>query len=139
LITAGGENVAPVLIECEIKRYLTFLSNVMVVGDARKFLAVLVTLKYDLDKEGKLTENLSQEVLNALISIGSTSTTYNECTKDEVLRKHIDEQIKMANSNAISNAQHIKKWTFIRGDFTVDGGELTPTLKLKRKVATEKN
>ena len=40
---------------------------------------------------------------------------------------------------SISNAQHIKKWNFIRGDFTVDGGELTPTLKLKRSVATEKN
>ena len=41
--------------------------------------------------------------------------------------------------SSISNAQHIKKWIFIRGDFTVDGGELTPTLKLKRNVATEKN
>jgi long-subunit acyl-CoA synthetase (AMP-forming) len=40
---------------------------------------------------------------------------------------------------AISNAQHVKKWAFIGGDFTVDGGELTPTLKLKRKVANEKN
>ena len=53
MITAGGENVAPVLIECEIKKYLPFLSNAMVVGDGRKFLAVLITLKYDLDKEGK--------------------------------------------------------------------------------------
>ncbi len=52
LITAGGENVAPVLIEEEIKKELPFISNAMVVGDNRKFLATLLTLKYDLDKNG---------------------------------------------------------------------------------------
>lgn len=45
IITAGGENVAPVLIENDIKRNLKFISNCMVIGDKRKYLTVLLTLK----------------------------------------------------------------------------------------------
>jgi long-chain-fatty-acid--CoA ligase ACSBG len=52
LITAGGENVAPVLIENEVKLELPFLSNVMVVGDAKKYLAAVLTLKYEVNKNG---------------------------------------------------------------------------------------
>jgi long-chain-fatty-acid--CoA ligase ACSBG len=52
LITAGGENVAPVLIENEIKEALKVVSNAMVVGDAMKYLTVLLTLKYDVGKDG---------------------------------------------------------------------------------------
>lgn len=57
LITAGGENVAPVLIENEIKEELKFISNAMVVGDNKKFLTVLLTLKHELNKEGQLIPN----------------------------------------------------------------------------------
>lgn len=46
LITAGGENVAPVLIENVIVEELKFISNVMVVGDAKPFLSILITLKH---------------------------------------------------------------------------------------------
>jgi long-chain-fatty-acid--CoA ligase ACSBG len=52
LITAGGENVAPVLIENEIKEELKFVANCMVIGDARKFLTCILTLKYVADKAG---------------------------------------------------------------------------------------
>ena len=52
--------------------------------------------------------------------------------------KEIDEGIKRANENSISRAHYIRKWTLIPGDFTVGGGELTPTLKLKRKTTASK-
>lgn len=45
IITAGGENIAPVLIENDIKRNMKFVSNCMVIGDKRKYLTVLLTLK----------------------------------------------------------------------------------------------
>jgi long-chain-fatty-acid--CoA ligase ACSBG len=57
IITSGGENVAPVLIENNIKEELKFLSNAMVVGDARKYLTVVLTIKHAVDKEGKLAAN----------------------------------------------------------------------------------
>lgn len=50
MITAGGENVAPVLIENIIKEELPFISNPLVVGDGKKFLACLITLKQEVDK-----------------------------------------------------------------------------------------
>ena len=49
LITAGGENIAPILIEDIIKKELPCISNAMVIGDRRKFLSVLLTLKVDID------------------------------------------------------------------------------------------
>lgn len=75
LITAGGENVAPVLIEDEIKKAIKIISNAMVVGDARKYLAVIITLKYKTDKEGRynyyiilyrFTEEFTDDVLAEL-------------------------------------------------------------------------
>ena len=51
LITAGGENVPPVLIENEMKAAMLALSNVMVIGDRRKYLAMILSLKVIMDKE----------------------------------------------------------------------------------------
>ena len=55
LITAGGENIAPILIEDTIKKELPCISNAMVIGDRRKFLSVLLTLKVDIDPGKKLS------------------------------------------------------------------------------------
>ena len=53
IITAGGENIAPILIEEEIKKSIPIVSNAMVIGDARKFLTAILTFRYVLDKDGK--------------------------------------------------------------------------------------
>ena len=54
IITAGGENIPPVLIENEMKAAMPALSNCMVVGDKRKYLAMLVSLKTEVDSESNL-------------------------------------------------------------------------------------
>ena len=51
IITAGGENVAPVLIEDAVKGAMVAVSNCMVIGDRRKYLSMLITLKSEMDKE----------------------------------------------------------------------------------------
>lgn len=58
LITAAGENIPPVLIQNQIKEELPFVSNVMLIGDGKKFLTALVTLKAELDGSGKIPQTL---------------------------------------------------------------------------------
>ena len=54
------------------------------------------------------------------------------------LKKIISDGMEVANKKAISNAQRVQKFTILDADFSVDGGELTPTLKMKRKIINQK-
>ena len=138
LITAGGENVPPVLIENEVKKAIPFINNAILIGDKQKYLIILLTLKYETDKTGNLTKEINSQCIPLLRKIGSHAKTYEEMVKDKRVLDFVNKGISIANSKATSRAQEIKKWKIIAGDFTVEGGELTPTLKLKRKVACEK-
>ena len=122
IITAGGENVAPVLIENQIKEELQFISNAMVVRDKWKYLVILLTLKLALDKDGKPLDTLSEDGTRLPCQNLLGGVSEGDWWGDQ-----------KATEKSISRAQHIRNWALIPGDFTVDGGELTPTLKLKRK------
>lgn len=132
IITAGGENVAPVLIENEINTALPLFSQSVVVGDKRKFLGVLLVLKT------KSPGVLADEVVSYIKPRGSNATTVAEAVKCEALRKIVQGGIDAANKKAISKAQNVQKFGFLLNEFSVDGGELTPTLKLKRKIINQK-
>eukprot|EP00981_Chlorochromonas_danica_P012255 scaffold4731_cov175-Ochromonas_danica.AAC.1 len=139
IITAGGENVPPVLIENEMKAAMLALSNVMVIGDKRKFLTMLVSLKVVVDPEtGTPTDKLAHDALFEAKRIGSTATTYSEAKEDPLWKAYIDAGMKAANKKATSNAQIVQKWVWLPEDFCEKHGELTPTLKLKRKVVNDK-
>lgn len=91
LITAGGENVAPVLLENQVLDELKFIGNCMVVGDAKKFLSILITLKHVITADGKIKGNeLDQSTLTYLSSIGSSAKSVAEARKCEKLKKEID-------------------------------------------------
>jgi long-chain-fatty-acid--CoA ligase ACSBG len=138
LITAGGENVAPVLIEDTIKEEVPIISNCMVIGDRRKFLSLLVTLKSDMDGEGRPLNKVYAGIKSTLVELGCTAETVSEAIKDPKVREYVDAGIKRANERAISNAQRIAKWEFLSEDFSVPGDELGPTLKLKRPIVMKK-
>ena len=78
LITAGGENIAPIPIEDSIKKYLPCVANAMLIGDKRKFLSVLLTLKTEIDSA---TQEPLPELAPATIawceSIGSKAKVRN--------------------------------------------------------------
>ena len=138
LITAGGENIPPVLIENEVKKEIPFISNAMLIGDKKKYLVMLLTLKYNTDKNGLIINEINEQYRPLLKELGSHVKTYEDFVKDKALMGFVQKGIDAANSRATSRAQEIRKWKIIPGDFSVDGGELTPTLKLKRKSAYEK-
>jgi len=139
LITAGGENIPPVLIENEVKGACVAVSNCMLIGDKRKYLTLLVSLKVTVDADALPTDILAPDALFIGKDIGSTATTYTEAKVDPLWKKCIDDAVKVANSKTTSNAQIIQKWTWLPTDFCERYGDLTPTLKLKRNVVTDKH
>jgi len=139
IITAGGENIPPVLIEEELKAAMPALSNAMVIGDKRKFLTVLLCLQVEIDiDEGVASNKLTGKALDTSKEIGSDATTTEEAAKDPKWQEYFKAGLKTANEKATSRAQNVGKYTLLPTDFTEKGGELTPTLKLKRSVAAEK-
>lgn len=132
LVTAGGENVAPIPIEDSFREKCRLCANCMVVGDYKKFLSLLITFK--TDPEGKFLD----EVKGELSSIGSSSASIMEAIKDPKIIAHVEKCIDEVNKTAVSNAQVIRKYKILTHDFSIETGEFTPTMKLKRKYVALK-
>eukprot|EP00640_Fibrocapsa_japonica_P000935 CAMPEP_0113933644 /NCGR_PEP_ID=MMETSP1339-20121228/855_1 /TAXON_ID=94617 /ORGANISM="Fibrocapsa japonica" /LENGTH=664 /DNA_ID=CAMNT_0000935029 /DNA_START=61 /DNA_END=2055 /DNA_ORIENTATION=+ /assembly_acc=CAM_ASM_000762 len=139
IITAGGENIPPVLIEDQFKKHMAAISNCMVIGDKRKFLAICICLKVEIDMESGIpTNKLTGAALDVCKEIGSSAATTEEAAADPKWADYLNAGMAKANADATSRAQEVKKWVILPTDFSEKGSELTPTLKLKRSVATEK-
>jgi len=132
IVTAGGENIAPVPLEEYIKDNCKIISNCIVIGDFRKYLTVLITLKVELNG------SLNSEALTYLLNVDKTLKTFEDCAKSKKIQEMIQHSIDIVNKASTSRAHQIRKWTLLKSDFSVDTGEFTPTLKLKRKVVEEK-
>lgn len=140
IITAGGENVPPVPIEDAVKEHVPLLSNAMLIGDKRKFLSMLLTVKCQVNPETGVPEDeLTPEVIEVCRKLGSTATRVSDLTggKDRAVHAAIQEGINRVNDKATSNAQRIQKWLILDKDFSITGGELGPTMKLKRPVVVK--
>ncbi|XP_014897101.1 long-chain-fatty-acid--CoA ligase ACSBG2-like [Poecilia latipinna] len=139
IITAGGENIPPVPIEDAVKHELPIISNAMLIGDKQKFLSMLLTLKCVMDDEGNPTDILSPEAVDICRQLNVRATKVSEiiANKEPVLYKAIQDGINRFNKTSTSNAQKIQKWILLEKDFSVHGGELGPTLKLRRPIVAK--
>jgi long-chain acyl-CoA synthetase len=121
IVTAGGKNVAPQNLENELKTD-PLISQVMIHGDKRKFLSALVTLNEE----------------NARRWASEHGLPWGEAiVKDPKLRARIQQAIDALNAKQASYST-VKKFEILPRDFTQETGELTPTLKVKRKLVTQK-
>lgn len=137
IITAGGENIAPVPIEDTVKECLPCVSNCILIGDKRKFLSMLITLKVDVNMDTlEPTDNLTAVTVDWVKAQGSGATKVSDILdhKDAIVLKAIQKGIDKANERAISRAQKIQKWSILPRDFSIPGGELGPTMKLRRPI-----
>lgn len=126
IITSGGENIAPLPIEDAIKQKLPFIDYVVLIGDKRKFLSVLLVSKSFND------------IIKTVQDIDNSIHTYNDFSKSVKIKKFIDTQIDEVNKNAPSNANKVQKWLlFDKYEFNI-GFELTPTLKVRRNYINDK-
>src|SRR5438309_609019 len=123
IVTAGGMNIAPQNIENLLKAD-PLISQVMVHGDRRPYPVALITLNHD-----ELTKFARQH--------GVLTSDPAALVKHPKVVERVARTVEEKNSNLQSYAK-IKKFAVLPGDFTQEGGELTPTLKVKRKVVFEK-
>lgn len=124
IVTAGGKNVAPAILEDRLRAH-PLISQAMAVGDAKPFIAALITIDPEAIEGWK--ERNSKD---AAASVGDLST-------DPDLLAEVDLAVKEANQ-AVSKAEAIRKFRILAVDFTEETGELTPTMKVKRKVVADK-
>jgi long-chain acyl-CoA synthetase len=120
IVTAAGKNVAPAVLEDRLRANF-LVGQCMVVGDAQPFIGALITL----DPEA-LPVWLAQQDL-------SESTPLSELVNNEIIQSEIQGAVDSANK-AVSAAESIKKFTILEADWTEEGGQMTPSLKLKRNV-----
>ncbi|XP_036295370.2 long-chain-fatty-acid--CoA ligase ACSBG1, partial [Pipistrellus kuhlii] len=141
IITAGGENVAPVPIEEAVKMELPLISSAMLIGDQRKFLSMLLTLKCTLDPDTcEPTDALTEQAAAFCQRVGSRAARVSDIVggRDEAVYRAIEEGIRRVNGRAAARPYHVQKWAILERDFSIAGGELGPTMKLKRPAVLEK-
>lgn len=117
IVTAGGKNVAPAVLEDRLRAY-PLISQCVVVGDGKPYIAALITLD-------------AEALPGWLHGKGKPEMTVAEAAQDPMVREHLDRAVERANS-AVSRAESIRKYSIVLEDFTVANGFLTPSLKVKR-------
>lgn len=117
LITSGGKNISPEMIENKIKAS-PYISEAMVIGDGRHYLTCLIEL--DFDAVGDLLQ-----------SRGIAYTTLRDMATNPEVIKLVDAEINVANQS-LARVETIKKFAIIPRDLSHDDGEMTPTRKVKR-------
>ncbi|WP_230198240.1 AMP-dependent synthetase/ligase [Flaviflexus massiliensis] len=123
IVTAGGKNVAPAILEDRLRGH-PIVSQVVVVGDNRPFIGALITLDADM-----LPGWLSNKGLEPM--------SIDEAARNPQVIAALDRAVTRAN-DAVSRAESIRKFNVLTTDFTVDNDYLTPSLKVKRhKVLTD--
>jgi len=124
IVTAAGKNVAPAVLEDRLRAH-PLVSQCIVVGDGKPFIAALVTVDTEalpgwLERSGK-----------------DTGTAVADLVDDADLRNAIGEAVAEANQ-AVSRAEQIREFRILPVDFSESGGEMTPTMKVKRAVVVDK-
>ncbi|GAA2781437.1 AMP-dependent synthetase/ligase [Mycolicibacterium pallens] len=124
IVTAGGKNVAPAVLEDALRAH-PLISQAMAVGDNQPFIGALIAIDPEAFDGWK-----TQHGKAASASVG-------DLREDPDLIAEIELAVKDANQH-VSHAESIRKFRILPCDFTVQTGELTPTLKVKRNVVAER-
>lgn len=118
LVTAGGKNVAPAVLEDRLRAH-ALVDQCLVVGDGQPFIGALVTL--------------DRETFPAWAEQHGKTGAIADLLDDPDLVAAVQDAVDEANK-AVSKAESIRKFTILPGEWTEEGGQLTPSLKLKRNV-----
>jgi len=134
-VSSAGKNIAPLVIE-ETMKSMPLISQCMLVGDNRNYCTALFTLdvgavlrdKHGLDGATEVPKDPNEQIAK-LEELGSKLSDY---TDSPEIHAEIDAQVQILNKK-FNNPEQVKKFTILPRDLNVDEGELTPTLKIRRK------
>jgi len=123
IITAGGHNVSPQNIEKQL-RAIPAISQAVVVGDRMAYLVALLTLD-------------PERLVHIAEAAGSPARDPESAAVCERFLSYVESQVDVVNKSLARN-EMVKKFAVVPGEFTIEGGELTPTMKIRRRVVIEK-
>lgn len=123
IITAAGKNVAPEVLEERLRSHW-LVGECLVVGDAKPYIAALIASDPETFAQWRAEHGKPE------------TATMADLTDDPALTAEIQAAVDYAN-RAVSQAEAIKKFAIVSGEFTETGGQLTPTLKVRRNVVTQ--
>lgn len=123
IISAGGKHIAPQYLENLFKGD-SLISHVVVYGDRRKFISALVTL----NKDGLISFAQSNQI---------AGKDYAQLTREPLVIEAVSKTIDEKNAS-LANFERIRKFTILPQDLSIEADELTPTLKVKRKIVTDR-
>ena len=122
IVTAGGKNITPQYIENKLKASL-YINDAVVIGDRRKFLSCLIIIDED---------NVVKYAQDHKIQF----STYKDLTQNSAINKLIETEIKTINES-LSRVEQVKKFMILPKKLYEEDGEVTPTMKVKRKFINE--
>merc|ERR1712154_94635 len=131
LVTAGGENVAPVPVEEYIKKRLPALSQAIMIGDKKKYCSIIVSITCEEDTSGYPTSVLQAHAK----AVNPKVTTVEEAINDDVWHEYIREGIREYNADktiCVSNSSKIQYFQILHKDLSVPDGTLSASMKIKR-------
>ena len=123
IITAGGKNVAPARLENLINEH-ALISQACMVGDGRRYLTLLVALDPDMAEGWAASEGLEYR-------------SFDEFTRLSQVLEEVDRVVESANAR-VAQVEQARKWTVVSEEWSAETGELTPSLKMKRRVVLER-
>lgn len=123
--TSGGKYVAPSALESKFKAICPYVSQFLVFGNERNFVSALITLDPDA-MAGWAEEN------------GMGGASYAEIVQSDAVQQMVGEYVEQLNAK-LNRWETVKKWKVLDHDLTIESGELTPSMKVKRNVVEENN
>src|SRR5882762_3964133 len=121
--TSGGKYIAPQAIEGALKTMSELMSQVVVIGDRRKYVSAVVTVVEDQAKR-------------VAAEAGEPASSYRDAASSKAVRAKVQDAIDRLNAT-LPSYETVKRFTILDRDFSIESGELTPSLKVRRKAATQ--
>ena len=137
-VSSAGKNIAPLVIE-ETMKSIPIVSQCFLVGDGRKYCSALFTLDVGAILRDKLYMNSNQipkDPLQQIKMLNENGRELSDFTDSEEIKSELQSEVDRLNEQ-FSNPEQLKKFVILPRDLTIDNGELTPTLKIRRKQINE--